>query len=189
VIQGLLFERPILIAAILALGVLTLLFHWANRRDRGSVRALLIGLALLVLAPSLSVWVVTEREEVAATCAALARTVDDGEVSAFSEALAPEFALGRLDRAAFLERVERTLTRYRVDQPRLWGFNIEVRADQAVAAFSASAQIRSAEGVWDRLPTKWKLSFRRGGMRWLVQRIESIPVPPLNLRTTDDWLR
>ena len=189
-ILSLFFERALLLAAILAVGVVILLFRWANRRDRASVRAVLIGLGLLVFAPSVSLLVVTDREEIMTACDQLARAVDAGDLGAIHDALAPELTAASLDRAAFLERVERALTRFRVDQPRLWGFEIELGpSGRAVAEFSASAQIRAAEGVWDRLPTMWKLALRREGQRWRVTRIESLPVPPLNLRTTDDWLR
>lgn len=189
-IFSILFERPVLPGAILALGVLFLLYRWANRRDTSSARAVWIGVGLMILAPTVSILVVTVREEIAEACEGLARAVDEGDVAAISEMLAPEFTAGGLDRAVFVERVERALTRFRVDQPRLWGYEIDLSSDgSAVATFSASAQLHGADGVWDRLPTRWKVSFRLEGRSWRAERIESVPVPPLNLRTTDDWLQ
>lgn len=189
-IVALFFENTVALAGVLAVFVLLLLFRWANRRDRASARALLIALAAAAGLPALSALVVTQREQVIHTCHAMACAVDDGAVAAFGEFLDGSCVVGGLDRASFLDRLEEMLTRFRVDQPRLRGFEITVdSAGRAVAEFTASAQLRSAEGNWDRVPTRWRVSLRRTGERWRVTGIESIPVPPLNLRTTSDWLR
>lgn len=139
---------------------------------------------------TLSVSVVTQREEIIATCHEMARAVDDGDLAAIGAFLDETCVVGGISRPAFLERLEDTLTRFRVDQPRLRGFEVVVNpADRAVAELSAAARIRAVENVWDRVPTKWRVSFRRVGEAWRVTEIESIPIPPLHLRTTNDGLR
>jgi hypothetical protein len=190
VINAFLFENTVGLAGILAAILLIFLFRWAHRRDRAAARALLAALAIAAGLPALSALVVTQREQVIETCQAMARAVDDGHVGAFGEFLDGTCEVGGLRKEAFLERLEDMLTRFRVDQPRLRGFEVEVAPKgSASAEFTASAQIRSAEGIQDRVPTKWRVSFRRVGNAWRVTGIESIPVPPLHLRTTSDWLR
>lgn len=176
-IVALLFENTVVLAGILVVVVLLFLIRWANRRDGSSVRALLASAGVALALPALSVLVVTQREEIIATCHAMALAVDDGDVAAIAAFLDETCVVGGLSREAFLERLEDVLTRFRVDQPRLRGF--EVVADPAggtVAEFTASAQIRAVEGVWDRVPTQWRVSLRRVGHAWRVTGIDSIPV-------------
>jgi hypothetical protein len=114
-------------------------------------------------------------------------------------AVAREFGAAGLGREEFLSRVELTLTRIQIDHPRLSGFNVETsesgvgarkdsRTSVATVQFRATCRIRSEEVALEGLPTRWRVSFRRDG-HWLITSIESIPVPPLNLRTLDDWLK
>lgn len=189
-IQALLFENTFALAGVLAAIVLLLLFRWANWRDRASARALLIAVAAAAGLPVLSALVVTQREEVIGTCLAMARAVDDGDLRAIDRFLDKSCVVGGLNREAFLIRLEAALTRFRVDQPQLRGFEVVVDpTGRAAAEFTASAQLRSAEGDWGRVPTKWRVSLRRVGDAWRLTGVESIPVPPLNLKTTGDWLR
>lgn len=188
-IVALLFENAVALAGILAVVVLLLLFRWANRRDRRSVRGLLVAVGVAVALPTLSVSVVTQREEVILACQAMALAVDDGDMGAIGEFLDESCVVGGLDRRGFLERLENVLTRFRVDQPRLRGFEVVVSStSRAMAEFTTWAQIRSAEGMWDRVPTKWRVSLRCARETWRVTGIESIPIPPLHLRTTNEWL-
>lgn len=185
----LLFEREVALGATMALVSLVLLFRWAYRRDRTSAKALFISLGATLLGPLVSVLVVTQREEVIATCLQLASAVDAGDVSVIESSLDDSFEAGGLNRGEFVERLEAALSRYRVDQPRLRAFDVKVDDSAATAEFIASAQVRFAEGAWDRLPTKWRVRFRRLGNQWLIASIESIPVPPLHMKTTGEWLR
>ncbi len=189
-INRLLFEDLLLLALLLGIAEFVLLWHWARRRDRASSRALLVGLSASTALIFLSALVHTPREQVVDVCHHLATLVDEGDVAKIGDVLHDEFQAGSLGRAAFLSRVESALTRYRVDQPRLRGFEVTVTGgDQAIANFQASAQIRSAEQVYGRLPSRWGVAFRRTGSTWKVTSVESIPVPPLNLRNLDEWLR
>ena len=190
VIVALLFENTIVLAGMLAIILLLFLFRWANRRDQASVRWLLIAVGVVGGLPMLSALVVTQREEVIATCQSLARAVDNGDLAAIGEFLDQACVVGGISRPEFLERLEDVLTRFRVDQPRLRAFEVMVdKAGRSVAEFTASAQIRGIENVWDRVPTKWRVSLRRVGDAWRATEIESIPIPPLQLRTPGLWLR
>lgn len=185
----LLLESEIAVAVALSLMSLVLLFRWAYRRDRASARALFVSLGATFLGPLVSVLVVTQREEVILMCHRLASAVDQGDVRAIETSLDDSFEASGLNRGEFVERLEAALTRYRVDQPRLRAFDVKVDDAAATAEFIASAQVRFAEGAWDRLPTKWRVRFRRAGSQWLVASMESIPVPPLHMKMTGEWLR
>ncbi len=184
------FEEPAWLGAGLLFVQLFLILRWAKRRDPSSRYALRAGLALSALLIGVSVVVVTPREEIIAACLDLARAVDDGDVPGLAANLADDFEAGALDRRDFMARLEGSLSRVRVDRPRLRRFEVTL-ADpyHAVVVLNAMVQIRSAEGVSARLPSRWRLAFRRSAAGWKLINVESVPIPPLNLRSLDQWLR
>jgi hypothetical protein len=137
-----------------------------------------------------SVVVVTPGEEIIAACEDLARAVDDGNVAFIGSRLADAFQTEDVDRDTFLLRLQSALTRGRVDRPRLRRFEITF-ADpyHVVVALDATAQVRFAEGSAGRLPSRWRLAFRKSPDGWRLTSVQSVPVPPLNLRNLDPWLR
>jgi hypothetical protein len=189
VIERLLFESPILLLPLVLIVLFILIVRWSRRRDRGSARAMTIGFIAAAMLLALPGLVVTRREQIIAECRELARAVDDGDVAAIDARLAEDFRIGDLDRAAVVGRLTDTLTRFRVDDPRLRRFEVSFPTpNTAVATFAASARVRSAESLYDRLPSRWRLTFRETE-GWKVARLESLPVPPLNLPSVEAWLR
>lgn len=184
------FQNLWALAALLVAVQAVLLVIWSRRRTRGTAQAVCVGLAVIPACLGLSVLIVTPRERVIAFCGELARAVDEGEVSSIAEHFADDFQTDGLDRPAFVERLEQTLTSFRVDHPRLRDFEVTFPTDQdAVVALTATCGVRSVDAAFDHLPTRWRLTLRRVGDSWLVVKIESVPIPPLNLRDLRDWLR
>jgi len=183
------FEDPVWLGAGLLFIQLILILRWAGRRDASSRYALRAGLAMSALLMGISVVVITPREEIIAACLDLARAVDDGDVSAIAANLADDFEAGALDRAEFLARLEGTLSRTRVDRPRLRRFEVTF-ADpyHACVVLNATAQMRASNGFAGRLPTRWRLTFHRAATDWKLDAAESLPIPPLNLREFATWL-
>jgi len=189
-ISTLLFENLWALAALLVAVETVLIVVWARRRTRASVRAAWVGFAMIPASLTLSILIETPRERVIAFCWELARAVDEGEVNSIAEHFADDFQTDGFDRSAFVDRLEQTLTRFRVDQPRLRDFEVAFPTDEsAVVTLTATCRIRSIDAVFDHLPSRWRLTLRRDRDSWLVVKIESIPILPLNLRDLRDWLR
>ena len=137
----------------------------------------------------LSIVVVTSREQIIELCEDLARHVDKGDVAAVGARLAADFEAGQLDRDEFVDRLERTLIRHRVDDPELRGFVVTFPAKNVgVAEFRASASVRSPELIYDRFTSRWRATCRRSGGEWKITKLESLPTPPLNIGDVRHWL-
>lgn len=163
---------------------------WSLRRTAATGRAVWCGFILGPLLLALSFLVTTPRERVMAECRWLARAVDDGNMEALAAGLDDHFEAAGMDRREFLSRVERVLTRARVDDVRLSDMAVRIIApDQAVAEFQASGRLRSEQAYFDWLTSRWRVTFRRSDERWRVTTLESLPVPPWNVRNLHEWLK
>ncbi len=163
---------------------------WSWRRTASKARVVWSGFAALPLLVALSAWVVTPRERIVQLCEGLAGFVDDGNIMAIDLRLTDDFELEHYDRQAFLVRVERSLTEYRVDNTRLSSFRVELtEANHGTVEFHASARVRSSDLVYDWVPSRWRLTVRRVGDEWLVSRIEALSVGPPGLGNVLEWVR
>ncbi len=184
------FESLWLLAVVWFAVQFVLIAVWSWRRTQTAARAVWIGFAALPLLIGLSVWVVTPRERIVQLCEELGGFVDDGNVTAIGLRLTDDFALEDYDRQAFLARVERSLTEFHVDDPRLSGFRVELTdADHGTVQFHASAHVRSPDLVYDWISSRWRLTVRKVGDEWRVSKIEALPSGPPGLGNLLDWLR
>jgi hypothetical protein len=189
-IGRLLFERLWLLATVLVTVQFILIAIWSWLRTRGAARGVWIGFGAIPILLILSVVVVTPRERIVAICRELAEATESKAIGVIGHYLSRDFEAGRLDRESFLARAEATLQRYSVHYPELRRFTITFpREGVGVAEFSASGQIESPESMYGWLTTRWRLTFRRQGDDWRVERVETIPVPPLNVGRLEDLLR
>lgn len=163
---------------------------WSWRRTSTPARVVWSGFAALPLLIGLSMWVVTPRERIVQLCEGLAGFVDNGNITAIGLRLTDDFALEDYDRQAFLARVERSLTHYRVDNPHLSSFRVELSdSDHGTVEFHASARVRSPDLVQDWVPSRWRLTVRQVGDEWRVSRIEALSVGPPGLGNVLEWVR
>ena len=163
---------------------------WSWRRTSTPARVVWGGFAALPLLIGLSIWVVTPRERIIQLCKGLAGFVDDGNITAIGLRLTDDFVFEDYDRQAFLSRVERSLTEYRVDDPRLSSFRFEFSdSDHGTVEFHASARVRSQDLVHDWVPSRWRLTVRQVGDEWRVSRIEALRVGPTGIGNVLEWVR
>ncbi len=163
---------------------------WSWRRTSTPARVVWGGFAALPLLIGLSLWVVTPREQIVQMCEGLVGFVDNGNIKAIDLRLTDDFVLENYDRKAFLARVERSLTEYRVDNPRLSSFRVELSdSDHGTVEFHASARVRSQDLVQDWVPSRWRLTVRKVGDVWLVSRIEALSVGPPGFSNVLEWVR
>ncbi len=200
---GLLCESIWLVALTLIAIQFVLICLWSWRRTRPTGRAVRIGFAAIPLCLFLNVMVVTPREQIIVLCRDLAAFVDDGDVEAIARHLAPDIDVEGRSRDELLDRVRDVLTRHRVDQPRLFGFEVVLPdAETAVAVFDATCRIRSPDALYDWLRTRWRVRFRCAesdtgashvaasatGTDWLVTQLEVLPTPLSPLRSLRELL-
>ena len=189
-ILKLLFESPWLLLPVLVVIQSVLIAVWWWRRGRAWARIVWIGLGGIPALLLVSTLVVTPRERIAALCRDLAALVDEGDVAAIGRHLASDFEADGLDRSEFLDRAEHTLTRYHVDDARLGSIDVVFpRPKEGVAVFDAVCRIHSVDAYFDRLTSRWRVTYRRGGQLWLVTKIEPLPTPLSPIRDVRDWLR
>ena len=178
------FEHPIVFAVLGFIALAFFLVRWLFSKELAHGKALGVTALFVSALIAVNLLVVTPRERIDASCRELGRLVDEGNVAAIDARLAQDFAAGELDRQAFLERATSTLTRTRIDLVRLHGVNVEIQdAHTATATLDARCNVRSSEGFSGAIPSRWRLEFVFREDDWLVRRVESIPVPPLNLKT------
>lgn len=185
-----LFEQPVTLFFCCAAGQIVFVLLWARRRTTRTAQAAWVALAATVILPALSVLVVTPAERIIDICHGIAHAIERGDVQTVSTHIALDFRAGELDRDALRRRLQSALSRARVDRSRLHSFEINLSSDAlAVATFRARCRIRTSETTLNALPSRWRVTFRREGNAWRITHVESLPVPPLNLRRLSDWLR
>ena len=140
--------------------------------------------------------IITPRERIITICRDLANAVESADLSAIGRHLAADFEAADLDRSEFLERVERTLTRFDVIEPHLRKLDVVFPGDGvwhwsatgATVTFNVLCRIDSTEGYVDRLPSRWRLTLRKRRDRWEATKVETLPVPPLYARDVRELL-
>lgn len=189
-ISKLLFESPWLLLALLVPIQFGLICIWSWRRSLLWARFVWIGFAAIPTLLLLSVVVVTPRERIIRLCCNLAAVVEAGDVAAIGKHLADDFEAAGFDRPEFLDRVEQSLTRYRVNNASLRGFDVAFpREGEGVAVFNAVCSVRSADAYFDRLASRWRVTFRGRSRSWRVMKVEALPTPLSPIRDLRDWIR
>ena len=178
-ITKLLFESKWILAAAWVAAQFTLIAIWSWRRSRPWARTVWVGFIALPLLLVISSLVVTARERIITACEHLAASVEARDVAAIQRTLADDFEAEGLDRDAFIRRLERELTRYRVWDVTLRQFEVTFpREDVGVVEFHATARVRSADIVHEWVASRWKLTFHNRSSAWQLARIKAIPSSP-----------
>ncbi len=182
-LTNLLFESlPKLLGLLVAANFL-LICLWSWRRSDVTRQAVWIGLAALPVLLIVSHLVVTSPERIVIFCESLADAVEEGDVPFVIRHLDTDFRLDEMDRDAISDRLTATLSRVRVTDIRLSAFDVTLSENQsATAVFRSTCHVRAEEVPYEWLPLAWKLTLRAQGDSWLIERIESVPVPPLNIK-------
>lgn len=189
-LTNLLFESlPKLLGLLVAVNFL-LICLWSWRRSDVTRQAVWVGLAALPVLLVVSHFVVTSRERIIIFCESLAEAVEEGDVPFVIRHLDADFRLDEMDRDAIFDRLTATLSRVRVTDIRLSAFDVTLAENQiAIAVFRSTCHVRAEEVPYEWLPIAWKLTLRAHSGSWLIERVESVPVPPLNIKHWRQLLR
>lgn len=189
-IARLLFERPTLLFFLWLAVELAIVVVWSRRRTRGSTQIVVAGLLAMPLLILISIGVVTPGERIITICHELADAVAQADVVGIDRRLDDDFEAVDLNRGAFLDRVERTLARFHVQDAHLYRFSVTFpQPEMGVVEFSASCYVDALDLTHQRLLSRWRLTFRQTGRTWLVTSIEAVPTPLSPIRNLRDVLR
>lgn len=189
-IARLLFERPVLLFFLWLAVELAIVVVWSRRRTRGSTRIVVAGLLAMPLLITISIGVVTPGERIITICRELAHAVEQADVAGMDRRLDDDFEAVDLNRGAFMDRVERTLTRFHVQDAHLYRFSVTFpQPEMGVVEFNTSCFIDALDVTHQRLLSRWRVTFRKTGRVWLVTRIEALPTPLSPIRNLRDVLR
>lgn len=178
---------PLLIAVLVPIQ-LVLIGHWSWRRSKATRRAMQAGFAALPILLVTSLAFETRRENVIALCRMLAEAVEAGDVVTIANHLADDLEVRGLDREMLMNRLTERLERTHVQDASLRGFTVTFAGAQGTAEFTARATVRDPDLSYQWIISRWRLVLRPAGETWEISRLESLPVPPLNLDVTS-WLR
>lgn len=177
-----------LLAALLAVQFL-LISLWSWRRSPTTGRAVWIGFLAMPILLLTSWLVITPRERLLHICREIALHAELKEVDAIGNYFSSNVDADGWDRHELLENIDRVLSTYRLERTTFSGFEVTAQGNEHVAEFGASCDISTRDGDLQRLPTAWRLTFRRSDQEWEIIRVESVPVPPLQIRDLQDLMR
>ena len=133
---------------------------------------MLIGFALCALLPVVSRLVVTDREQVAAVCKSLVDLTELGDVNGIARYIADNFDADGIDRDAFNEAVESTLTSVQVQDASIYNLNVTATGDEAEAQFGVSCKLVSSSQVDYGVLSAWTVRFVKDGDEWKVVEVQ-----------------
>ncbi len=182
-------EAPLVLLGVLIAIQFLLVCLWSWRRTPATGRAVWIGFGAIPLLLLLSWLVITPRERLLGICQNIATHAERGEVDFIGRYIVDDVDADGWDHEELLSNIERLLAVYRLQHTSFSGFEVTPDGNEQVAEFQVSCDVSTREGDLQRLPTAWRLTFRGQGKEWMIVRIESIPVFPLNIRDLRDLLR
>jgi len=190
VVSGLFLESPVKLIVLMVVVNGLLILAWSTKRTRLTRRVLCGGGALTVILLVVQYIVVTPSEQVIALCHELADLTQEGDVRGIERHLADDFESIDLDRAGFIQRIERTLSRHHPEEARLRHFVFDMSdTGLAVVTFDVTCRIVTSEFSEQGVHVRWRLTFRRKGNVWRVTRIEALPTASLPINNLRDLLR
>lgn len=181
-----LFFEDLLLLLVLAAGAMAVAVAIHRRRGTPATRrGILIVAAAAVLMLLLQWLVVTDREKLRTLVRDLVRAVDQGDVAAISERVAPEgVTLGRgsgattCEKTSFVALAENGLQQYQIDEAGAGGFAFKIDGDRATVDFRVTCDLRQARESQYRSVSQWKMECCRTPGGW---KLCGIPAASLGL--------
>jgi hypothetical protein len=94
-----------------------------------------------------------------------------------------------MGRDELLESLERTLTRVKVEEPRLSDFTVSTDGDRGRATFAANCRLVLPNAIESGILSRWELGFQRIVERWQVIEIKPAPTPWFPYRSLREVMR
>ncbi len=173
--SAILFESPLKLAAVMLLPLMATTWLWYAGRTPGQRYAMIAVWILTVGLFIVQSMAVTPREQAIDLCHELARLTEEGDIAGIRDHLDIHFEADGYDRLAMIARIEKALSRYRPEDPRLSDLRVEVNGEEAIATFHVMCRISTPEAIEHDVPSRWRLTLGRRSAGWTVTRIEALP--------------
>ncbi|MFQ5489980.1 MAG: nuclear transport factor 2 family protein [Phycisphaerae bacterium] len=190
--KSFLLESPWLLVPTLVVIQFVLVAIWSRFRTLRWRRTMLAGFLigpLLVLAQA---WIQTDAERLTAICRQMADAVEAVDPPGFAQYISEGFrAAGRpgqdgLDRQELLDQLSQLLNVYRIEQPRLRGFVVQVDGDQATVRYAATCRVIAPDQVLPLVTSAWELIFARRNGQWRVVDLHPRSTPTFPFTSLDE---
>ncbi len=166
-----LLESPVALGVLLGTALFVLLVYW---RRTGRPRPLVVGLVLSVALFVAQGLIETRREAGLRQLGIIEEAVLRGDARPVADTLAPTFAAGGRDRAAFVDYMNRWLGRLRVRTlDRTWPPPRVEESDGERFVLSVSYLADLAGEYAGTLPSGWRLTFVRTPDGWRLAGVEA----------------
>jgi hypothetical protein len=180
-LRSILFEswfNLLLVALPITLVLLVLWRRTVSARYRDALLGVVAAAALLLLV--IQPAVETNREAIIRICHELAAATRVPDIEAIGAHVASDYADPRFkSKAELMQHVNATLTRYAIERPRVWRFDVAIDGDQATATFQGFCDVRRASGeLVSNISSAWELTFVARDGRWRVRRIDARKIGP-----------
>ena len=172
-LRWVLFESPMALGAICVLALFGLLVHW---RRSLNPRPLLVGLVLAIVLFVVQAIVVTDRERARLVMRPIELGLAREDAAPLAAALAPAFAAGDRDRAAFIDYVNGQLQRFDLHTVRLLRVTVEESGGGRFVATLFYAADLSGEDYNGTLTSLWRITFEQTGGGWKIWGIEPLRI-------------
>ena len=84
-----------------------------------------------------------------------------------------------LDGQGMLDELRQLLNTYRVEQPRLRSFQVQVTGDRATVRYAATCRVITPDQIWPLINSAWELAFERQDGKWRVVTLDMRPTATL----------
>lgn len=175
--KSLLFEDPLLLAAVLAGAVLVLAGIWTRSRSRAATRALLAGVAIAPALLFLQHQVKTDREKLHQRLQDMADAVARGQVADIVRFVSPQarFDEGRYTRADFEERISDLLVQCSIENPKISLNEVVMENGRAEATCRSTCTVSTSR--WTQpVRSRWRITLERQAGTWMITALEPLEI-------------
>ena len=183
-------ESPVLLFSLWGTIQIALIGVWSRRRTRNGARAVWFSFGAMPVLMGISVLVVTPRERLITICHELEDHVEKDDAAGIGRYLDGDFEAAGFDRETLIDHVEKVFSRYRIEDVRLRRFEVTFpQPHVGLAEFDATCRVESPDLLYERLRSRWRVTFRRRENQWRVLTVKTLPTPLSPIRDLRDLLR
>ena len=185
-----LFEQPVKLFLYWIIVQIVIAITWWITRSRKSLNAFWISMASIVLLESLSILVVTPREQIQQLCSELVNLIQVQDSDCFVDHIDHSFEASGYDRDRFVDRVKPAIERIQLSDIQLKRLEVQLpEENKGVAEFDVDCVIQTAEMPYRPILSRWRLTLIRKNDQWKIVHIKALPRPLSPIRSLRQCLK